>query len=136
MLHIASLDSFFCIFATNKRQLYLQVPFHLTDAPSSFFIFLTANWEPNENLSIEILVAVPRPSISLLTPWLLEALKKGVLNLKSLSKSESGVHRRTQEFYKNGLRIRKPIHVHRGNCVKCNRQKKRKAVIPTHSIPK
>lgn len=60
MLHIASSDSFFCIFATNKRQLYLQVPFHLTDAPSSsFFIFLTANWEPNENLSIEILVAVP-----------------------------------------------------------------------------
>lgn len=31
--------------------------------------------------------------------------KEGVLNLKSLRKSESGAHRRTQEFDNSGLRI-------------------------------
>lgn len=38
--------------------------------------------------------------------------KEEVLNLKSVSNSESGVHHQTQEFYNNGLRIQKRIHVH------------------------
>lgn len=49
-------------------------------------------------LSLEILVAVLRSLISLFTMRFLIVLKWRVLNLKSLSKSESGVHHQTQNF--------------------------------------